>query len=118
MPSRALLSERIATDPPPEHHTRQCTRSVALTARGADRSGHRLPRRGRREQRCWGKSRSGPAWGCDMTEQRFIRRPKWFQEGQDPDYRFTLANERTFLAWIRTSLALLAAAVALVQLVP
>jgi putative membrane protein len=26
--------------------------------------------------------------------------------GEDPDYRFTLANERTFLAWIRTSLAL------------
>ncbi len=26
--------------------------------------------------------------------------------GTDPDYRFTLANERTFLAWIRTSLAL------------
>jgi putative membrane protein len=29
--------------------------------------------------------------------------------GDDPDYRFTLANERTFLAWIRTSLALAAA---------
>jgi putative membrane protein len=29
--------------------------------------------------------------------------------GTDPDYRFTLANERTFLAWIRTSLALAAA---------
>lgn len=28
--------------------------------------------------------------------------------GTDPDYRFTLANERTFLAWIRTSLALAA----------
>ncbi|HEU5084226.1 MAG TPA: DUF202 domain-containing protein [Acidimicrobiales bacterium] len=28
--------------------------------------------------------------------------------GHDPDYRFTLANERTFLAWIRTSLALAA----------
>ncbi len=28
--------------------------------------------------------------------------------GSDPDYRFTLANERTFLAWIRTSLALAA----------
>jgi len=28
--------------------------------------------------------------------------------GTDPDYRFTLANERTFLAWIRTSLALIA----------
>ncbi|MDN5916601.1 MAG: DUF202 domain-containing protein [Pseudonocardia sp.] len=36
----------------------------------------------------------------------------------EPDYRFTLANERTFLAWIRTSLALLAAAVAVEQLVP
>jgi inner membrane protein YidH len=37
---------------------------------------------------------------------------------KEPDYRFTLANERTFLAWIRTSLALLAAAVALGHLVP
>ena len=36
----------------------------------------------------------------------------------DPDYRFTLANERTFLAWLRTSLALIAAGVAVVQLVP
>lgn len=35
----------------------------------------------------------------------------------EPDYRFTLANERTFLAWQRTALGLLAAAVALVQLV-
>lgn len=35
-----------------------------------------------------------------------------------PDYRFTLANERTFLAWLRTSLALLAAGTAVVQLVP
>ncbi len=30
----------------------------------------------------------------------------------EPDPRFTLANERTFLAWIRTSLAVIAAAVA------
>jgi putative membrane protein len=35
----------------------------------------------------------------------------------EPDYRFTLANERTFLAWQRTALGLLAAAVAIVQLV-
>lgn len=28
--------------------------------------------------------------------------------GSDPDYRFSLANERTFLAWIRTALGLLA----------
>ncbi|MFM9746107.1 YidH family protein, partial [Streptomyces brasiliscabiei] len=33
--------------------------------------------------------------------------------GAEPDARFTLANERTFLAWIRTSLALLAGGVAL-----
>jgi putative membrane protein len=36
----------------------------------------------------------------------------------EPDYRFTLANEHTFLAWERTALGLLAAAVAVVQLVP
>lgn len=36
----------------------------------------------------------------------------------DPDYRFTLANERTFLAWLRTSLALVAGGVAVVQLLP
>ncbi len=37
--------------------------------------------------------------------------------GENPDYRFTLANERTFLAWVRTSLALMAAGVAVVQYV-
>ena len=36
----------------------------------------------------------------------------------EPDYRFTLANERTYLAWEQTALGLLAAAVAVVQLVP
>ncbi|SEH55900.1 putative membrane protein [Mycolicibacterium rutilum] len=36
----------------------------------------------------------------------------------EPDYRFTLANERTFLAWQRTALGLLAAAVAVVQFMP
>jgi putative membrane protein len=33
---------------------------------------------------------------------------RYLAEGTDPDPRFTLANERTFLAWIRTSLALIA----------
>lgn len=32
--------------------------------------------------------------------------------GYEPDPRFTLANERTFLAWIRTALALLAGGIA------
>jgi inner membrane protein YidH len=35
-----------------------------------------------------------------------------FDRGSDPDTRFSLANERTFLAWTRTSLALVAGAVA------
>jgi putative membrane protein len=43
------------------------------------------------------------------------RSPAWRQVGEEPDYRFTLANERTFLAWIRTALALLAAGVLLDQ---
>jgi putative membrane protein len=38
--------------------------------------------------------------------------------GTDPDYRFTLANERTFLAWIRTALGLAAAGLAAVHLLP
>jgi putative membrane protein len=42
------------------------------------------------------------------------RFPRWvFGVGDEPDARFSLANERTFLAWIRTSLALSAAGVAL-----
>jgi putative membrane protein len=37
---------------------------------------------------------------------------------QEPDVRFTFANERTFLAWNRTSLALIATGVAATQLLP
>ncbi|WP_153397139.1 YidH family protein [Ornithinicoccus halotolerans] len=33
--------------------------------------------------------------------------------GEEPDPRVTLANERTFLAWIRTAMALLAGGIAL-----
>lgn len=44
-----------------------------------------------------------------------MRRPRWQQEGNEPDYRFSLANERTYLAWIRTGLGLLAGGVALDQ---
>ncbi|EHK0947289.1 YidH family protein [Citrobacter farmeri] len=38
--------------------------------------------------------------------------------GESPDYRFSLANERTYLAWIRTALGFLAAGVGLDQLAP
>jgi putative membrane protein len=36
----------------------------------------------------------------------------------EPDVRFTYANERTFLAWNRTALALIATGVAATQLLP
>lgn len=43
----------------------------------------------------------GPRWVRRLTD-----------DGVDPDPRFSFANERTFLAWIRTSLALVAAGIA------
>ncbi|WP_402469443.1 YidH family protein [Isoptericola aurantiacus] len=46
-----------------------------------------------------------------MTDPRLPR--SVYRSGDEPDPRFSLANERTFLAWIRTALAFLAGAVAL-----
>lgn len=40
------------------------------------------------------------------------------QVGTRPDYRFSLANERTFLAWLRTGLALIAGGLAIAQFLP
>ena len=40
------------------------------------------------------------------------------QEGRTPDYRFSLANERTFLAWLRTALALIGGGFAVDQFLP
>ena len=42
-------------------------------------------------------------------------RAAWYSQGSEPDYRFSLANERTFLAWIRTALAFLAMSLAIRQ---
>ena len=39
-------------------------------------------------------------------------------DGTEPDPRFTFANERTFLAWSRTALALVVAGLGVVQLLP
>ncbi|MBB5936343.1 YidH family protein [Streptomyces zagrosensis] len=39
-------------------------------------------------------------------------------EGETPDYRFSLANERTFLAWLRTALALIGGGFAVDQFLP
>lgn len=46
-----------------------------------------------------------------MSSRRFPR--SVYQVGDEPDARFSLANERTFLAWNRTALALIAGGVAL-----
>ena len=58
-----------------------------------------------------GNQRPGtePSYGVVMS-----RFPPWvYAVGSEPDARFSLANERTFLSWIRTGLALSAAGVAL-----
>jgi putative membrane protein len=41
-----------------------------------------------------------------------------YEVGDEPDPRFSLANERTFLAWLRTSLALMAGGVAFAAIGP
>src|SRR5215213_3299895 len=53
----------------------------------------------------------GTGDGADQADRRFPR--SVYGVGEEPDPRFSLANERTFLAWIRTSLALTAGGVAL-----
>ena len=50
-----------------------------------------------------------------MTDDRDVDRrfPRSvYGAGEDPDPRFSLANERTFLAWIRTALAFIAGGLA------
>ena len=47
-----------------------------------------------------------------------LLRPPRRDLGSDPDPRFSMANERTFLSWIRTALALDAAGLAVIQLLP
>jgi len=46
------------------------------------------------------------------------RRPPLRSVGTEPDPRFSYANERTFLAWMRTALALITAGLAVTQLLP
>ena len=71
-----------------------------------------LPR-GRPRTRCPSGTvgRTIPAVVRPDAPSRF---PRWvYDVGTEPDARFSLANERTLLAWVRTSLAFSAAGVAL-----
>lgn len=54
--------------------------------------------------------------GSRFRPHRHLVPPDPRSLGTDPDYRFTLANERTFLAWVRTALALAAAGLAAASL--
>lgn len=51
-----------------------------------------------------------------LTIIRRMARPSLRDVGEDPDPRFTFANERTFLAWNRTALALIGGGLAAGQL--
>ncbi|UPR30253.1 DUF202 domain-containing protein [Vibrio crassostreae] len=53
-----------------------------------------------------------------MKNTPTVAKRPWRTQGEAPDYRFSLANERTYLAWVRTALALLAGAVAIDHLTP
>lgn len=55
---------------------------------------------------------------CSMPDQPPTPRwPAWvYGDGDEPDPRFSLANERTFLAWIRTGLAFVTAGLGIAAL--
>jgi putative membrane protein len=62
---------------------------------------------------------SGPEAGGPGPGRRGGRHePRGGAGGTEPDARFTFANERTFLAWSRTALALVVAGLGIVQLLP
>jgi putative membrane protein len=49
-----------------------------------------------------------------MSDQR--KPESVYGRGEEPDPRFSLANERTALAWMRTALALVAAGIAFISI--
>jgi putative membrane protein len=50
--------------------------------------------------------------------RRWLGEPDPNRPGTPPDYRFSLANERTYLAWTRTGLALIAGGLGVAGFLP
>src|SRR5690606_969632 len=91
---------------------------------GVHLGGPRLPVRGRRpaaDRPGRLVSAGGSAGGGGETgpeEPQDAEPEETEPEETEPDARFTFANERTFLAWNRTALAMVIGGVAIVQLLP
>lgn len=62
--------------------------------------------------------RGGDNQGVWTTISRWFGSEEERRIGTTPDYRFSLANERTFLAWLRTALALIGGGLAVAQFLP
>jgi putative membrane protein len=61
-----------------------------------------------------GKTQSAKV-GTATTVRLWFAPERLSEVGETPDYRFSLANERTFLAWLRTALALMGGGFAVAQ---
>src|SRR5688572_15838388 len=93
------------------------TAVVARRTRGAPAAGRARPASGTRY------AASGRPLCTSGVDNRRVIADWWDpgraeRVGETPDYRFSLANERTFLAWIRTGLALMAGGLACAQFLP